>query len=49
MRGETEELESVTIKLHPTFKDPVRVCEQPPFEFHARGNGADGGIRMGWD
>ena len=39
VRGETEELESVTIKLHPTFKDPVRVCEQPPFEFHARGWG----------
>lgn len=49
MRGETEELESVTIKLHPTFKDPVRVCEQPPFEFHARGNGVDGRIRMRWD
>lgn len=39
MRGETDELDSVTIKLHPTFKDPVRVCDKPPFEIHAKGWG----------
>ena len=37
VRGETDELDSVTIKLHPTFKDPVRVCDKPPFEIHAKG------------
>ena len=39
VRGEIECLDSVTIKLHPTFKDPVRVCEAPPFEFRCRGWG----------
>eukprot|EP00913_Durusdinium_trenchii_P023727 g22285.t2 len=34
-----EELDSVTIKLHPTFKDPVRVRQEPPFEFQSRGWG----------
>ncbi|CAK9020253.1 NAD-dependent protein deacetylase Sirt7 (Regulatory protein SIR2 homolog 7) (SIR2-like protein 7) [Durusdinium trenchii] len=39
VRGATEELDSVTIKLHPTFKDPVRVRQEPPFEFQSRGWG----------
>ncbi|CAK9078101.1 unnamed protein product [Durusdinium trenchii] len=34
-----QELDSVTIKLHPTFKDPVRVRQEPPFEFQSRGWG----------
>ena len=37
VRGATEYLDSVTIKLHPTFKDPVRTCEAAPFEFTSRG------------
>lgn len=39
VRGEIESVDSVTIKLHPTFKDPVRVCQEPPFEFRCRGWG----------
>ena len=37
VRGATEFLDSVTIKLHPTFKDPVRTCDAAPFEFKSRG------------
>lgn len=29
----------MTIKLHPTFKDPVRTCDAAPFEFKSRGWG----------
>ncbi|CAE7945177.1 Sirt7 [Symbiodinium sp. KB8] len=39
VRGATEFLDSVTIKLHPTFKDPVRTCDAAPFEFKSRGWG----------
>mmetsp|Transcript_36383 Transcript_36383/g.67738 ORF Transcript_36383/g.67738 Transcript_36383/m.67738 type:complete len:663 (+) Transcript_36383:67-2055(+) len=39
VRGATEYLESVTIKLHPTFKNPVRTCEEAPFEFLSNGWG----------
>ena len=38
VRGATEFLDSVTIKLHPTFKNPVRTCESAPFEFKSRGS-----------
>mmetsp|Transcript_52595 Transcript_52595/g.125612 ORF Transcript_52595/g.125612 Transcript_52595/m.125612 type:complete len:670 (+) Transcript_52595:93-2102(+) len=39
VRGNTEHVEEVTIKLHPTFKDPVRTCTEAPFEFKSRGWG----------
>lgn len=32
-----QDLESVTIKLHSSFKNPVLVREEEPFEFTARG------------
>lgn len=39
VRGATQYVESVTIRLHPTFKNPVRTCEEAPFEFKSRGWG----------
>eukprot|EP00931_Biecheleriopsis_adriatica_P003799 TRINITY_DN105558_c0_g1_i1.p1 TRINITY_DN105558_c0_g1~~TRINITY_DN105558_c0_g1_i1.p1 ORF type:complete len:664 (+),score=122.53 TRINITY_DN105558_c0_g1_i1:42-2033(+) len=39
VRGATEYIESVTVKLHHSFKDPVRTREEAPFEFKSRGWG----------
>mmetsp|Transcript_66102 Transcript_66102/g.138068 ORF Transcript_66102/g.138068 Transcript_66102/m.138068 type:complete len:681 (+) Transcript_66102:166-2208(+) len=39
VRGATEHVKSVTIKLHPTFKQPIRHADRPPFEFYSAGWG----------
>ncbi|CAJ1374504.1 unnamed protein product [Effrenium voratum] len=49
VRGETQDLESVTIKLHSSFKNPVLVREEEPFEFTARGWGTfDIAVLLKW-
>lgn len=49
VRGATQHVKSVTIRLHPTFKNPVRKVVEPPFEFASSGWGVfDVDVTIAW-
>lgn len=49
VRGATHCVDTVTIRLHPSFKQPVRTRSSAPFEFHSRGWGTfDIAVQVRW-